>query len=90
METQGKTVLSESGKRALRKTGKGALFDENGNCPDCCCQITVLASFVTNFEVQAWDLTPYQGEDMASPGAFWRLIEVGNCYPSTYPWYGAG
>jgi len=90
MATQGKTVILETGKRGLRQSGKGALYDEDGKCPECCCKIKVLASFVTNSQNPVWDLTPYQGERMASPGAFWRLIEMGSCYPGYYPWYGAG
>lgn len=61
--------------------------------PVCCCdkcQPKVIASKVTNAENPVWDLTPYQGPDMAPPGSFWRIIEVGFCFPWSYPWYGAG
>lgn len=91
MASHGKTVILESGKRGLRETGKGALFNEDGLCSDCCgCEIKVLASAVTNYYYPPWILTPYQGDKQASPDAFWRLIEMGSCYPSMYPWYGFG
>ena len=90
MATPGKTVILESGKRGLRPTGKGGVYDEDGKCPECCCKIKVLGSFTTNSQNPVWDLTPFQGDDQASPGAYWRLIEMGSCYPGSYPWYGAG
>lgn len=90
MATQGKTVVLESGKRGLLQGGKGAVYDENDACQECCCKIKVLGAYVTNSQNPVWDLTPYQGEHKASPGAYWRLIEMGNCYPRGYPWYGAG
>jgi hypothetical protein len=49
-----------------------------GKC--CCCEPKVLASFVTHStNAPVWDLRPYQGNDMATPGAGWRLIETGVC-----------
>ena len=35
-------------------------------------------------------LTPFQGDHKAPPHSYWRLIEMGSCYPGGYPWYGAG
>jgi len=90
MATRGKTVVLESGKRGLLKSGKGAIYDEEDKCKKCCCKIKVLGSFTTNSSNPVWDLTPFQGDHMASPGAYWRLIEMGSCYPGSYPWYGAG
>ena len=56
----------------------------------CCCEPVRLASFTTNSATPRWDLTPYQGPNQATAGTFWRIIEVGFCYPYGYPWYAAG
>jgi hypothetical protein len=90
MSTPGKTVLKSNGKRGLKIAGKGAVYDENGECKPCCCQPKVIAQTITNSGNPVWDLTPYQGPGQATPGAYWRLIELGSCYPGYYPWYGAG
>ena len=91
MATAGKAVVRPGGKRGVRLGGKAATFDAEGFCIECCsCEPFVLASFTTNPQNPCWDLTPYQGPDQAPPGSFWRIIEMGSCYPSGYPWYGAG
>lgn len=59
----------------------------------CVCVKVVLAEFVTNAtnERRCWDLRPYQPPFRAgSCSGFWRLIEIGCCFPGSYPWYGAG
>ena len=59
----------------------------------CCCDcvVKVLSSFTTHRVTSpVWDLTPFQGEDMALPGSFWRLIEIGSCFPEAHPWIGFG
>lgn len=90
MATAGKARLFKVGKRTLRTSGKAQLFNAAGHCSECCTPY-VLASFTTNRNTApCWDLTPYQGPGKATPCAFWRLIELGNCYPGSYPWYGAG
>jgi hypothetical protein len=43
-----------------------------------CCQPKVLAKEITNSSNPVWDLTPYQGDGMAPPGARWRLRETGS------------
>jgi hypothetical protein len=91
MPEQGKSVVLESGKRGIHKSGKGAVYNEDGKCKTCCeCEPFVLASDVTNSSHPSFDLTPYQGPDQAPPGTYWRLIELGSCYPGGDPWYGAG
>jgi len=90
MPEQGKTVVRETGKRGLRPTGKAGVYDDQGECPECCCQEKVIAQTITNSQNRVWDLTPYQGMHIGTPGAFWRLIDLGSCYPGNYPWYGAG
>lgn len=93
MATAGKTVVRKGGKRGLLAGGKGAVFNADAECPECCCppcEPFVLASFTTNAQNPVWDLTPYQGPDQAPYCAYWRIIEVGYCYPYGYPWYGAG
>ncbi len=91
MPTPGKAVVRQSGKRGVNASGKAMVFDQDGCCRSCCpCVPYVLASRVTNSSNPVWDLTPYQGPTKATPCSFWRLIEVGTCYPYAYPWYGAG
>jgi len=89
MATAGKTRLFKTGKRSLRSNAKAQIFTTSGRCSECCTPY-VLASAVTNSGNPTWNLTPYQGPGKATPCAFWRLIETGNCYPAAYPWYGAG
>jgi len=93
MATAGKIVTLDNGKRGTLSSGKIALFNDDGECRDCCCDPCtphVLASHVTNSSNPTWDLTPYQGPDQAPTCSYWRLIETGYCYPRSYPWYGAG
>lgn len=91
MTIAGKTVVLDGGKRGLLSGGKAAVYDADGNCSTCCgCDPVVLGSFTTNSSNPVWDLTPYQGPHKAPPHSYWRLIEMGSCYPSSYPWYGAG
>jgi hypothetical protein len=90
MATAGKAKIFKTGKRSLRTTGKAQVFTTGGRCAECCTP-TVLGSFTTNRSTApCWDLTPYQGPGKATPCSLWRLIEMGSCYPSSYPWYGAG
>lgn len=92
MATPGKAVVRPGGKRGVLSSGKAAVFGAQGQCPACCpCEPFVLGSYTTHRTyAPCWDLTPYQGPGKAPPGSFWRLIEMGSCYPSSYPWYGAG
>ncbi len=90
MGTPGKTVLRPSGKRGLHPNGMGVLFNPDGTCASCCPQALLLASYITNAEYPIWDLTPYQGPEMAIPWSYWRLIEMSYCWPLEFPWYGAG
>jgi len=60
----------------------------------CTCVPVLVASFVTNRTSpsrRCWNLRPYQAPFRASScSGFWRLIEIGCCYPRQAPWYGAG
>ena len=67
-------------------TGDGKVFMRDGKvfffeeCP-CDCEPKGLASYTTNGQDEdrkCWDLTPYQGNEMGTPGYHWRLIEVAN------------
>jgi hypothetical protein len=40
MATRGKTVVREGGKRGLLAGGKGAVFNADDDCPECCCNPT--------------------------------------------------
>ena len=51
-------------------------------CP-CDCEPMVIASkklngSSENEDEKCWDLTPYQGNEVGTPGFYWRLIEVGD------------
>jgi len=91
MGETGKAVVLESGKRGVHASGKVGVFNAEGECPSCCgCEPFTLASATTNRNSPPWNLTPYQGDHMAPPHSYWRLIEMGSCYPRWHPWYGAG
>ena len=49
---------------------------EKIGCQCGCCVPTLLATAVTNSSNPVWDLTPYQGDSVAPPGARWRLWEA--------------
>lgn len=64
-------------------------------CKFCCCcnecEPTVLGKKTTNgYSAPTWDLTPFQGPGKGPAHAYWRLIELGVCFPGEYPWYGTG
>jgi hypothetical protein len=70
------SIPTVNGRGKVRKNGSLSVANANGKCPDCCCKPKVLATFTTiNYGV--WDLTPYQGANMAPPGSAWRLRETG-------------
>ena len=62
----------------------GKIIVENGSaiickrCP-CECEPRVIKSFKVNKEdgPRCYDLTPYQGKGVGTPGYRWRLIETG-------------
>jgi len=86
----GKTRLTKNGKRSLAGLGKGQVFATDQPGFRCCCVPAVLAAFITSPTHPCEDLRGLQGPRMATPCSFWRLIEVGTCYPGLHPWYGAG
>ena len=91
MGETGKAVIMESGKRGVHASGKVGVFTAEGECPSCCgCDPVMLGSFTTNSSNPVWNLTQYQGDHKAPPHSYWRLIEMGSCYPGGYSWYGAG
>lgn len=56
----------------------------------CECEPHVLAKeSVHRTHNRVWDLTEFHGPGKGPPGGYWRLIELGSCYPS-FPWYGWG
>lgn len=100
MPESGKSILLDDGRRGLLSSGKSAVYNSSGECEDCCggggdecdpCEPFVLARQTTHRDTnRCWDLTPYQGPDMAPTCSFWRIIETEDCYPHDHPWYGAG
>ena len=86
---RGKTVVLEDeeertggvgGKRGLLPGGKGAVYDDDGNCAFCCgCEPKVLGYYTTNSSTPIWNLRPYLGPGKAPPHSYWRVIEVEGC-----------
>lgn len=90
MAEMGRAVLTAMGKRGLKANGKVALFLAGGTCPACCeCEMAVLGSRVLA-PYQTWDLTPYQGPDQASPGAYYRIYRVVPCPSVPTNFFGEG
>jgi len=90
MAVAGKSVVLEDeegrvggvgGKRGLLPGGKGAVYNDDGNCAFCCaCEPKVLAWYTTNANTNpVWNLRPYQGIRKAPPNSYWRIIEMGAC-----------
>lgn len=66
----------------------GGIIMEGGSvivcdrCP-CKCKPKVIGSFVTNGSDESrkkWDLTPYQGKNVGTPGGYWRIRDVGESH----------
>ena len=84
------SVWLKNGKVILRG-GEVFLYPE---CP-CDCEPKVLGSKVLNGsseneDEKCWDLTPYQGNEVGTPGFYWRLIEVGDPRDCGGSQYGSG
>ena len=84
------SVWLKNGKVIMRG-GEVFLYPE---CP-CDCEPKVLGSKVLNGaseneEDKCWDLTPYQGNEIGTPGFYWRLIEVGEDGSCSGVNYGGG
>ena len=84
------SVWLKNGKVILRG-GEVFLYPE---CP-CDCEPKVLGSKVLNGssdnkDERCWDLTPYQGNEIGTPGFYWRLIEVGEDGSCSGVNYGGG
>lgn len=43
MATPGKAVVRLSGKRGVKPSGRAAVFNSKGECPECCCVARVKA-----------------------------------------------
>ena len=77
--------------KVIMRGGEVFLYPE---CP-CDCEPKVLGSKVLNGaseneEDKCWDLTPYQGNEIGTPGFYWRLIEVGEDGSCSGVNYGGG
>ncbi|MGL6196612.1 MAG: hypothetical protein ACRC2T_17505 [Thermoguttaceae bacterium] len=78
MAKPGELILKENGTIGVRANGNTAVFNAKSECVVCCpCKPKVLGTFVTNSTTPVWDLREYQGDEMAPPGAYWRLRETG-------------
>src|SRR3990167_2346362 len=84
MPGTGTTKLTENGSRSINSAGRTNLCGA--------CFPFVLGRFTTNAGSQTrrcWNI-PFHGPGWAPCGHFWRIIEIGTCYPRGWPWYGAG
>ena len=76
---RGKIVVHAKGYPGVLKGGAIAVFNKNGECTTCCgneCKPYVLARKTTNSQNPIWDLTPYQGPNIARKNStHWRIIE---------------
>ncbi len=63
--------------KAIVLKGKAMYCDK---CP-CPCTPKVIASTILDppYTVSTWDLSAYLGNGIGTPGAVWRLIEIGDC-----------
>ncbi len=78
----GRITVTKEGKRHVHKDGKLDLTTDNtskGTC--CCCKPYTLASFTAS-DYATWNLSKYQGDGVAAPNRYWRLI---NNYTSYVP-----
>jgi hypothetical protein len=78
--TKGAITVNKEGKRNITANGKiDLLYDSvHGSC--CCCKPYLLASFTTSNST--WNLTQYQGDNVAPSNRYWRLT---NNYTSYVP-----
>jgi hypothetical protein len=77
MAKPGELLLRKNGTLGVRTNGNIVVFNAKSECVLCCpCKPEVLGTFTTN-STTPWDLREYQGDEMASPGAYWRLRETG-------------
>lgn len=73
MATPGDAVLRDDGKRGLLEDGRVALFNEQGQCPSCCVELT-----------QAWSFTDVGFINGGQNGAF-RAYDDPDEVPAS-PW----
>ncbi|MCL2623412.1 MAG: hypothetical protein FWD31_07070 [Planctomycetaceae bacterium] len=69
------SIPTVNGRGKIRQNGSLSVANANGKCPDCCCKPKVLAAHITE-NYGMWNLTPWQGENQATPGTVWRLRET--------------
>lgn len=86
MPNRGDALLQKA-RRVVAPDGYVLLYNSFGRCADCCTP-RVRASKITNESSPIWNLTGLK--KFGKECAFWRLIETGICFPTAYPWYGAG
>jgi len=74
MGTPGKAMIRTDGKRGLLSNGKVAVFDANGNCPECCEEGCEFCSGTTpeTFEVVFSDI-----DGCCKPGVFFYRPAIG-------------
>jgi hypothetical protein len=81
MSNIGKFAINKSGYRILLKNGRTLVFNKNDICAECC-KPYILATYRTYSGNSRWDLTPFQGNGIATPNTVWRIRELG--YNLTY------
>ncbi len=71
---KGKFVIDNDGVLKIKADGGLAVFNSEGECPECCeCEPYELTRFVTS-NSETWYLYDYQVDGTAKPKRYWRLI----------------
>jgi hypothetical protein len=67
------------------------VVDHTDPLPVSQCTPKTLGTYTTNSTTPVWDLTPFHGQQQPTGHAgYWRIIEMGFCYPGGHPWYASG
>ena len=79
--TKGNVTINKNGSRNVTPSGNLDVAGENlhGSC--CCCKPYTLATFTAS-DYATWNLSQYQGDGVAEPYRYWRLV---NNYMSYVP-----
>jgi len=100
LKTHDKSALctdTGTNKKFADANPKNVAFDSKETIPCLYCFSAppctpyVLGSHTTTGSLPTWDLRPFKGPGKGPiKDAYWRLIEMGSCFPGAHPWYGAG
>ena len=70
---KGKFVVDNDGVFKIKADGGLAVFNSEGECPECCeCEPYTLATWTAS-DYATWNLSQYQGDGVAKKKRYWRL-----------------